>query len=71
MNEWGYILEMEIELNNDDDYNTIYRYYDTYEEALNGFNILVKFATYATVFIRISDEFNVLKEVQLTNGEDE
>ena len=70
MNEFEYELKLEIELNSDDN-NTVYRYYNTYEEALNDFNILKDFVTYANVSIKIFKNENVLKEVILTNGENE
>ena len=65
--EFNFEVEISFEVGNDDLYNSIYRYYNSYEEALKHYNILITFATYADVKISIKNEkYEVLKQTKIT-----
>jgi len=68
--EYNYEVEISFEVGNDELYNCIYSYYNSYKEALQHYEVLCTFASYADVKITLKDKAKILKEIKLTNGED-
>ena len=71
-NRYEYEVHLELSFDGDDEaYNSIFRYFDTYEEALAEYNILNGFSSCASVKIMIIKDANVLKEAILKDCDED